>query len=337
LRLLIYYDGALGDFLLSLPVIQSLSTIHRASEVHLTGRPHALSLVTLIPFINKATLSESLFFTPLYSNHHPFFLPSQLYAFLSHFSIIYVFSRRKNSPVFKNIQKLSAHAFHIHTVPEGNLKIPVTDYQMGQIKGLVNQHNPLNTTPFLLSPSQEALKKARDIISQPADAQRKVFTIHPGSGGRKKCWPLPFFIEWMKRAEKKFSPHFLILSGPAEENLHTINQKHLSEQGLKNVRLVESHPLPVVTALLSLSTLYIGNDSGISHLASYLTPQVITLFGPTDPRLWAPKGKNVTLITTDASCAPCPEFRYRSCREQKCLTELTVHRVWNKTLTTVHS
>jgi heptosyltransferase III len=47
---------------------------------------------------------------------------------------------------------------------------------------------------------------------------------------------------------------------------------------------------------LAGAALYIGNDSGITHLAAAVGIPVIALFGPTSPDIWAPRGPNVTVL-----------------------------------------
>jgi heptosyltransferase-3 len=47
---------------------------------------------------------------------------------------------------------------------------------------------------------------------------------------------------------------------------------------------------------LAAASLYIGNDSGITHLAAAAGAPVIAIFGPTDPALWAPRGPRVRVI-----------------------------------------
>jgi ADP-heptose:LPS heptosyltransferase len=51
--------------------------------------------------------------------------------------------------------------------------------------------------------------------------------------------------------------------------------------------------LPLLAAILSQCHLFIGNDSGITHLAAALGVPTIALFGPTDPYVWGPRGKKV--------------------------------------------
>ena len=56
---------------------------------------------------------------------------------------------------------------------------------------------------------------------------------------------------------------------------------------------LQSLALPLLAAILSQCSLFIGNDSGITHLAAALGVPTIALFGPTDPYVWGPRGKKV--------------------------------------------
>ena len=51
---------------------------------------------------------------------------------------------------------------------------------------------------------------------------------------------------------------------------------------------------------LATARIYIGNDSGITHLAAAVGTPVVALFGPTDPRIWAPRGPHVRVIAKPA-------------------------------------
>ena len=61
------------------------------------------------------------------------------------------------------------------------------------------------------------------------------------------------------------------------------------------VRFAHQLPLPQLGALLAKST-FIGHDSGISHLAAAAGARSIILFGPSDPDVWAPQNKEVSVM-----------------------------------------
>ncbi len=68
--------------------------------------------------------------------------------------------------------------------------------------------------------------------------------------------------------------------------------------------LVRHLPLNVLAGLLELSAGYLGNDSGVTHLAAALDLPTFALFGPTDPELWGPVGKRVVILQAKDSGAP---------------------------------
>jgi ADP-heptose:LPS heptosyltransferase len=101
--------------------------------------------------------------------------------------------------------------------------------------------------------------------------------IHPGSGSPAKCWP------WFKELTDQV-PDSIVLLGPCEAQFHT------------NRPRLEGLTLQSVAEELRSCRAFIGNDSGITHLAAYWGCPTIALFGPTDPRIWGPTGRRVTIL-----------------------------------------
>ena len=75
--------------------------------------------------------------------------------------------------------------------------------------------------------------------------------------------------------------------------------------------VLSGSPLPDVAGVLAACRAYVGNDSGVTHLAAALGLPVVAIFGPSDPEKWAPRGDRVRIlrdpcldhITTDAVLA----------------------------------
>jgi ADP-heptose:LPS heptosyltransferase len=73
--------------------------------------------------------------------------------------------------------------------------------------------------------------------------------------------------------------------------------------------------------------LFIGNDSGISHLAAALGIPTVAIFGPTDPKVWSPKGRNIAVVRQEIPCSPCPQERFFQCRHFECLKGVEMEHV----------
>jgi heptosyltransferase-2 len=112
---------------------------------------------------------------------------------------------------------------------------------------------------------------------------RKFLVIHPGSGSPRKNWQGydPFIARWRSR----HSEAIVVLNGPAEA------ATPLSREA--NVLAATGLSLPQVAALVQDSRLYLGNDSGVSHLAGAVGGRGVVLFGPSDPAVWAPRGETL--------------------------------------------
>jgi len=108
--------------------------------------------------------------------------------------------------------------------------------------------------------------------------------VHPGSGSPAKNWPLERFVETAARLAG--GEPWLIVAGPAEEAL-------VAPRG---TMLARDWPLRSLGAALGRAALFLGNDSGVSHLAAAAGAPTLALFGPTEPALWAPVGPRVTTL-----------------------------------------
>jgi len=105
--------------------------------------------------------------------------------------------------------------------------------------------------------------------------------IHPFSGSSKKNWPLERFRELARQLSEHVPVH--LCAGPAE----TLDGA---------VRFDDLYQL---ACWLACARVYIGNDSGITHLAAAAGAPVVALFGPTDPSVWAPRGERVRVVATE--------------------------------------
>lgn len=61
-------------------------------------------------------------------------------------------------------------------------------------------------------------------------------------------------------------------------------------------KTIESPALELLAGLIAEAGLFVGNDSGVSHLAAAVGAKTLALFGPTNPALWRPLGENVRIV-----------------------------------------
>jgi len=125
---------------------------------------------------------------------------------------------------------------------------------------------------------------------------KRFIAIHPGSGAIEKCWPISCFAEVIKRLWEKNYP-VLLLSGPADDERMDDLLQYLSlHPTLEMFKILTFAPLLEVAQHLQQCRCYLGNDSGITHLAAMLDVPTVAIFGPTDPKIWHPIGPFVKVI-----------------------------------------
>jgi ADP-heptose:LPS heptosyltransferase len=110
--------------------------------------------------------------------------------------------------------------------------------------------------------------------------------VHPGSGSPAKNWPPEHFAAVMRALRQ---PVRLIV-GEAD---------HAAAAHLAGLPRLEHPPLEELAARLAGCRAYLGNDSGVSHLAGLCGARSVIMFGPTDPAVWRPIGPNVQTLPFD--------------------------------------
>jgi heptosyltransferase-2 len=124
----------------------------------------------------------------------------------------------------------------------------------------------------------------------------RLVAIHPGSGGETKNWPKESWAELGRRIVGA-APDVTLLLVEGEADAAAAEFLLEAWKALPHLR-ARWLPLPILAALLREAVLFLGHDSGITHLAAAARKDlpVIALFGPTDPAIWAPPRQGVHVL-----------------------------------------
>lgn len=276
MKTFVYHSGALGDFLSILPLLR-IWRQNTKSQIVLLGRPEYGALAQIAGLIDEICNIDNHGSLVFFSEPEPLEIKERL-SLYSHCMLF----AKTDSPVVTNFKKYFSGTMLIHD-PFPSTKIHVIDYHLQLIKEFGFLH--------CLSPIFSTLETSVDNqICTPG-----AVVIHPGSGSRKKNWA---FSKYIQVAQKIRSRGLAIIwiTGPAESSFSFPTSD----------TVYNNRPLSDLVTLLGQSTLYIGNDSGITHLAAISGCAVIALFGPSDPVVWSPRGKNqITVVYKKLSCSPC--------------------------------
>jgi len=288
----IHHDGALGDVLLSLPCIRVIRD--NSDFIHMAGPPDVADLLRETGYVDETSPAGKALFASLYSKG----MERAAMDFLEQFDHAVVFTRRGDSLLVANVEKVVPRTEIIITIPPEGERSHVAQFRLNQLcfGGKSDDLQSRLTIPSLYrEEGKEFIVRSFGI-----EGRGPLMAFHPGSGGRRKCWPLENYFKLGERILSSRASRLLFLTGPAEEP--DVADEILGfARGHKGVIHVRNEPLIMVAGLLANSDLYLGNDSGITHLAAAANVRVVVLFGPSDPFLWKPLGKGVQVISAGIS------------------------------------
>jgi ADP-heptose:LPS heptosyltransferase len=142
---------------------------------------------------------------------------------------------------------------------------------------------------------------------------RPLALVHPGSGSRDKCATPEVLLPVLEGLEAE-GYELLLLEGPADHEPVARLLPHMTRRPV----LVRGLSVRLLAGVLSKVDLFVGHDSGVTHLASLLGTPTVGLFGPTDPARWAPRGPSVTIIRGNP-CGCASWDAVKRCAEKPCL------------------
>ena len=167
--------------------------------------------------------------------------------------------------------------------------------QLVNESGLSLQAGDFQISNRLIKATEADVDKGRELLEEIyINPDEKPVVIQPGSGGQHKCWHLDNFLAIAKELRSK-GVNVVFLFGPAEKE--RLSNKTINS--IKNAKCLMDLSLTQVVCLLSCSGAFIGNDSGITHLAAGMGIRTLVVFGPTNPAVYKPVGPAVTVFTGD--------------------------------------
>ena len=284
-RILVIRGGAIGDFVLTLPAIKLLRDAFPNANLEIVGYKHIVALADQ-RFYAQATRSIE------YASFASFFargaaLPAELADYFATFELVvsYLFDPDR---VFE--QHLEGCGVNIFLA--ANPKITGETHAAVQLALPLRQLDlALSDPAAVLFPSAADRESAASFLAR---SNAPVVALHPGSGSESKNWPLE---RWTELGESLLdsgsAPSLVIVGGEADQKqLRSLESVWRGQ----NVAFAENLPLPELAAVLSRCALFIGHDSGISHIAAAAGAPCVLLFGRTDPAVWAPMNAQVRVL-----------------------------------------
>lgn len=277
-RALVLHTAGLGDLLLSLPALLALGF-----RLDFWGRPEHLLALRELPSIGKREPFERPGIHLLFADGAPASAPGPWAREIASADLVIPFLGERGGVLERNLLALGARAVATASVPRRDAR--GAPHATRRIREDVARagfalapHEPLR-----LEPAAGARGKAAAVRRAAGLPDGKFLLLHPGSGDPRKNWPLDRFVAIARGAESGFGLAPLFVTGPADgEAARRIGRE------TPPLPRIDSPETDVLLALFSDASLYLGNDSGASHLAAAAGARGVAIFGPSDPLVWAP-------------------------------------------------
>jgi len=297
----IIQPGAIGDCVLTLPLAAFLKKTVGFHQIDLIGRTEYAGFYPARTAIDRVRSMESFPMHRLFESTEEFAREdnTRLIHSLCEYEYVISFLGLDNPHFEQNL------LFAIHCSHSGEVTmLPMTPTgQAHTAQFHIQEFAKLNphleceisdcTKDIYIRPLPADMSAGTDILSRAGiSEQASICLIHPGSGGLHKCWPAENFTALAEALRaRNVEPVFLL--GPAEQERFAESvQNQFKQTGYVLSRL----DLGSVFQVLSCVDCFVGNDSGISHIAGAMGKKTIAIFGPTNPTYYHPLGPNATVI-----------------------------------------
>lgn len=273
--------GAIGDFILTLPAIAALRRQFPASHLEILGYPHIIQLAQAGGLVDRAKSIEARALAGFFARNGE--LAEELVDYFSEFDIILSYLYDPDEIFRTNIGRCSTAQFVVGpSRPNESEKVHATKVYL----------RPLERFAIFDADHVPQLKVAAPTAIQNAPRPRTL-ALHPGSGSEKKNWPENKWADLLQQLVHTTNSNLLLIGGEAEgERL----QRLAAALPITRTKVAQSLPLAELARLIQESDLFIGHDSGISHLAGALGLPGIVLWGNTVEEIWRPPQDRVIVL-----------------------------------------
>jgi ADP-heptose:LPS heptosyltransferase len=319
-RGLIMQPGAIGDCILTLPLAAFMKDALRLGGIDLLGHTEYIGILPGRSCIDGVRSIDSMDIQRLYARTETFDLadPDPLITAFSDYAWIATFLGEPGSDFEQNLI-FTANCSHSAEVLTLSLKPPaicrtgrtpptgrtcehVSDFYIQQLvnqAGLTGLSDRSDWSDRWIQATQADAQIGRNLLREAGlDPDGKLVVIQPGSGGPRKCWCVENFLA-IAQSLRDEGVQVIFLLGPAERD--RFGEVTVRNQISRVGRYLTNLSLSQVLGLLSCVDGFVGNDSGITHLAAAMGVQTLAVFGPTNPAVYKPLGPEVTVFSSSST------------------------------------
>ena len=298
-KILVVRGGAIGDFILTAPVLSALRTTFPETDLELLTYPRVGPLALAAGLAHRVHPIDARPMASFFAKGGR--LPADLADYFKGFAIILSYLFDPDRIFQENVLRCSKAQFIVgpHR-PDERAELHASDAFLQPLVRLaifdadpvprltLNGHGSDREDLVLPGPTRQV-----STVSSPRSTDDWL-AVHPGSGSERKNWPEPLWKELLTRLNRETQLRVLLVGGEAEGERLTRLAAALPKERL---RMAQSLPLTDLAVLLQQCQGYLGHDSGISHLAAALQLRGLVLWGSTNAEVWRPRSDRMRLLS----------------------------------------
>jgi heptosyltransferase-3 len=325
--------GDIGDVILSLPCIETLRENYPEANIVVAVREKAGELMEGCKWIQcvvsihkkkrpllKAIAYQLSFFSQI--RKYRFDLAIDLRtgtrgAFLA------FFSGARQRVGFYADENLSRNWLFTHLVDTKNMpEKHMSDYYLSLLTSY--RLKPAISKPRLEVSDEKKRQAFKLLRDNGVSMDKPIVAVHPFSLWDYKEWGIEKYkkvVNWIT-SKKRVA---VVIIGSTDERERAAHIVSANRYNTFNVTGKTS--LALLTGVLNYCSFFVGGDSAGMHLAAAVGVPTVSIFGPTSPESWAPRGDTHRVVQKSLSCVPCKEKGCRGTEESRCLIELSADEV----------
>jgi ADP-heptose:LPS heptosyltransferase len=271
-RLLVIFPGALGDLMCLMPAIVAISRRHPGASVELMARFELARLAAGRSVVVRGHSIDAREVGELFADESS----GGARRFFGDFDRVYSFFASDDLRFRARLAAATDGEVSFHPFRPGGEGHVSAGYlsAIGEGVSLIDKR---------LEPTSDDLAAASRALAESKCDSSNLIVIFPGSGSPGKNWPPDKFAALASKLSLSNRASVVVILGPAEASLEAI----FREVGFPVLKDLD---LPTVAAIARIASAFVGNDSGVSHLAAAVGAPGVVIFGPTDPARWRPLG-----------------------------------------------
>jgi heptosyltransferase-2 len=279
-KILVIRGGAIGDFILTLPVLAALRRQFPRTQLEVLGYPHIAGLALAGGLVQRVQSIEARSLAGFFARNGA--LAEDLVDYFSEFDIIVSYLYDPDE-IFQTNVKLCLQGQFIAGPHRGDIG--------GGAHASEVFLKPLERLAIFDAEAVPRLEVGRTF--ETTIATGRWLAAHPGSGSEKKNWPETKWLQFLQHLMQSTTLNLLLVGGEAERD--RLQRLEAALPGTR-IKVMQSAPLPELAQWLASCVGFVGHDSGISHLAAAVGLPSLILWGETEEAVWRPRGQHMMVL-----------------------------------------